>query len=280
MFCKHCCFSLFLCWLLNIPCSFCSLLMQGLACQSPEVHKANSPLTLQHCPASVSIAAKPATYAYSNKSAAMTIAFKRPIRKVSFNDLSTLDQSSSDQQSAPLHSALPRKSSSFSHSYSLRDAFSNRIPSSPACSQRSEGSDTDESKVRGGHHFDSDRLSSSDSLSILDQSLSGIPDSSATTSSPSDTLSSSVPSQQTSHDLIPSHVAHECHHPAEQLQEDVSPDQLQLLRDQLGLFDDQSCRQELSIGSPLVDSELLDRSSCGGKTHGGNLFKKGRLCPI
>ena len=110
----------------------------------------------------------------------MPIALRRPFRKVSFSELSVLDQSGSDldSTSAPLQGALSGNSSSFSKSYALKDALSNRVPFSPGHSLHSEGSESDESKVRGGHHFDlEDRIYSADSLSQLDEACSGVADS-------------------------------------------------------------------------------------------------------
>ena len=282
--------------------------MQGLAPHPMDAHTADSPLRVQYPhSASVSIAAKPVIPSF-HRSAAVPIALKRPIRKVSFNDLSSLDHSDSDQKRAPVHSSLPRKSGSFSHSYSLKDAFSNRIPTSPGCSNLSLGSDSDESKVRGGRHFDSDHVSSTDSINNLEQSLSGLPDSSATLSSPCDTLSSSTQSQTTTHGLIPSHTAshtgsHTASHTPSDVQMPPAANQLpdssgQDQQDQLHESQDQpnsawDCSQQ-SIdqqGMPsgdytalsVVDSGLVagcndDRSTRGRKTHGGNLFGQGGLC--
>ena len=109
--------------------------------------------------ASVSIGAKPISSFALHKSLAMPIALKRPIRKVSFSDLSDLESSTSGIKSAQLRSS----SSTSPRSFTLRDAVRNRIPASPACSQHSEG-ESEDSKVRGGHLYESDQNSSSASL--------------------------------------------------------------------------------------------------------------------
>ena len=272
----------------------CSLLMQGLAASPADAHKADPAAKLQYPQsAAVSIAAKPVTPSFAHRSAAMPIALKRPIRKVSFSDLSAMDQSESyDQQSASMQTSLPRKSGSFSRSYSLRDAISNRIPHSPDCSNHlSQGSDSDESKIRGGHHFDSDHVSSSDSLSHLEQSLSGLPETPTTLSSPCDTLSSSTQSPTTTHGtdasphgLIPSHTAsYTASQTASGIKASLPESPGERQQGQLH----GSCTQ---LGSawvhPVESPDQLEvptgcddeRSSCGWKTHGGNLFKQGRSC--
>ena len=273
--------------------------MQGLAPNPADTHKAESAPKLQHPhSAAVSIAAKPVSPCFANRSAAMPIALKRPIRKVSFSDLSGMDQSEScDQQSAPIQTSLSKNSRSFSHPYSLKDAFCNKIPHSPGCNYSlSQGSDSDESKVRGGHHFDSDHVSSSDSLSYLEQSLSGVPETSTTLSSPSDILSSSTQSQTTTHGtdantlgLIPSHTAsNTASHSASGTDASPSPTKLpdspvQRQQDQprgrcteLNSTWDHSGELPSQRGMPTGSDD--ERSSRGWKTHGGNLFKQGRSC--
>lgn len=233
----------------------------------------------------------------------MPIALKRPIRKVSFSDLSAMDQHESHHKSAPMYSPLPRKSSSFSQSYSLKDAFCNRIPLSPSCSNHSQGSDTDESKVRGGHLFDSDRISSTDSLNNLEQSLSGLTSPTATTlNSPRDTLSSSTQSHTTTLGLIPSHSApgalmstaanvllSSSGQQDEQDQLRGSQDKLGASWDHTKLFEQQQklqthCTDASAFQCQLAASYDDERSSRGWKTHGGNLFMQGgcrcrRLAP-
>lgn len=271
--------------------------MQGLAPHLSDAYKADSPLKL-HNPhsASVSIAAKPVAPCFTNRSPAMPIALKRPIRKVSFNDLSVMDQNESDHRSAPVHSPLPRKSGSFSHSYSLKDAFSNRIPHSPSCSNHSQGSDSEESKVRGGHLFDSDRMSSSDSLNNLEQSLSGLPVTPTTASSPCDTLSSSTQSHTTTHGLRSSQTApgdltptaNEVHDSSGQQldQQDQRPGSQNKLGAAWGrtelLREPQKAYTEQQTDLAVVQSQLAasyddERTSRGCKTHGGNLFMQGKL---
>ena len=264
--------------------------MQGLAPCPTDAHKADSAPMLQYPhSAAVSIAAKPVASCFANGSAAMPIALKRPIRKVSFSDLSAMDHSESyEHQSAPVQSSLPRKSGSFSRLYSLGDAICNRVPNSPGCTDNlSQASDSDESKVRGGHHFDSDHVSSSGSLSNLEQSLSGLPESSTTLSSPCDTLSSSTRSQTASHGkdtsphaLIPSHTAsNTASHTASATKLPDSPvqrqqDELHGSCTQLGSTwdDDEVSPSQLEVPMGFDD----DRSSRGQKTHGGNLFEQGR----
>lgn len=113
--------------------------------------------------ASVSIGAKPMSSFALHRSLAMPIALKRPIRKVSFSDLSDLESSTSGIKSAQLRSS----SSTSPRSFTLRDAVRNRIPASPACSQHSEV-ESEDSKVRGGHLYESDQNSSSASLASQD----------------------------------------------------------------------------------------------------------------
>lgn len=163
--------------------------MKGMAphtrdsCPVHQSESLNPPPNLQQTPAPVSIAAKPLSPFFTNRSSAMPIALRRPFRKVSFSELSVLDQSGSelDSTSVPLHDSqgsLSQNSGSFSRSYALKDALSNRVPMSPGYSLRSEGSETDECKVRGGHHFDAeDQIYSADSLSQLDEACSGVADS-------------------------------------------------------------------------------------------------------
>ncbi|DBB15695.1 TPA: hypothetical protein ACH3X3_003902 [Trebouxia sp. C0006] len=222
-----------------------SLLMKGLAshtastCQATQPDALDISLRLHYPPAPVSIGAKPLSPHIPNRSSAMPIALRRPIRKVSFSDLTTLDQSAgSEGKPAP---SLPRNSDSFSRSYTLKDAFSNRIPTSPGYSLHSEGSETDESKVRGGHLFDSeDQASSRDSLSQLDQALSGVADSS--TASPPLTSAGGQHEQQS----VPSTS------PAQQQQS----------------FGNQTQRRAARCSSDENDDKL----SRGTTTRGGNLY--------
>lgn len=214
--------------------------MKGLApqpvvsCPAHQIDDLDASLRLQHRPAPVSIGAKPLSPLFTKESSAMPIAFRRPIRKVSFSDLTSLEHSASnsDHKSVPLYSSLPRNSGSFSRSYTLKDAFSNRIPSSPGYSLHSEGSETDESKVRGGHLFDSDRISSSDSLSHLDEALSGVGDSS--TASPPETSAANNTQHQ--------------------------------LQQQIHMADSQHDQPSSE------DGDDAERSSRGPKMHGGNLY--------
>lgn len=223
--------------------------MKGLASHTASTCQANQPdaldisLRLHYPPAPVSIGAKPLSPHIPNRSSAMPIALRRPIRKVSFSDLTTLDQSAgSEGKPAP---SLPRNSDSFSRSYTLKDAFSNRIPTSPGYSLHSEGSETDESKVRGGHLFDSeDQASSRDSLSQLDQALSGVADSS--TASPPLTSAGGQHEQQS----VPS----------------TSPAQQQQQQQQS--FGNQTQRRAARCSSDENDDKL----SRGTTTRGGNLY--------
>ena len=223
--------------------------MKGLAshtatsCQAHQPDALDISLRLHYPPAPVSIGAKPLSPHFTNRSSAMPIALRRPIRKVSFSDLTTLDQSAgSDGKPAPLQTSLPRNSDSFSRSYTLKDAFSNRIPTSPGYSLHSEGSETDESKVRGGHLFDSeDRASSRDSLSQLDEALSGAGDSS--TASPPQTSAGGQHEQQS----VPS----------------TSPEQQQ--QQSLG-------NQTQKRAARCSSDENDDKLSRGTTTRGGNLY--------
>ncbi len=225
--------------------------MKGLAshtatsCQAHQPDALDISLRLRYPPAPVSIGAKPLSPHFPNRSSAVPIALRRPIRKVSFSDLATLDQSAgSDGKPAPLQTSLPRNSDSFSRSYTLKDAFSNRIPTSPGYSLHSEGSETDESKVRGGHLFDSeDRASSRDSLSQLDEALSGVADSS--TASPPQTSDGGQHEQQS----VPS----------------TSLAQQQQQQQSLG---NQTQRRVARCSS----DENADKLSRGTTTHGGNLY--------
>ena len=169
--------------------------MKGLAPHVclPELHTLGAQ-SLPDSPAPVSIGAAPFSPQFPIRSQAMPIAFKRPIRKVSFSDLASLDPSMSDSnhKSVPLSCSMSRNSGSFSRSYTLKEAISNCVPTSPGYSLHSEGSETDESKVRGGHLFDSDQVSSRDSLSHLDEAFSEVQ------SSPSLRID---PDQQLSHSL-------------------------------------------------------------------------------
>ena len=252
--------------------------MQGLASEFTALPKMELSANLQPCPSPVSIAAKPAVPSFNTRSAAMPIALKRPIRKVSFSDLSSLDHSTdSEQQSASLYSSVPRKSSSFSRSYSLRDAFSNKVPLSPSCSHHSAASASDEIKVRGGHLFNSEPVSSSDSLSTLDPAFSGIPDSTSYPSSACD--ASSIPSQSPSRNLIPSESASA--QGTSNLPQDLPELAYQRQQDS-GIASQHSQlpgtdSSKGSIEAGLLNSYDSDKSVCGSKTHGGNLFKQGEL---
>jgi hypothetical protein len=225
--------------------------MKGLAshtatsCQAHQPDALDISLRLHYPPAPVSIGAKPLSPHLPNRSSAVPIALRRPIRKVSFSDLTTLDQSAgSDSKPAP---SLPRNSDSFSRSYTLKDAFSNRIPTSPGYSLHSEGSETDESKVRGGHLFDSeDQASSRDSLSQLDEALSGVADS--TTASPPQTSAGDQHEQQS----VPS----------------TSSAQQQQQQQQQQSIDNSTQRRAAQYSSDENDDKL----SRGTKTHGGNLY--------
>ncbi len=229
--------------------------MKGLAshtassCQAHQSDALDISLRLHYPPAPVSIGAKPLSPHLPNRSSAMPIALRRPIRKVSFSDLTTLDQSTgSDSKPAP---SLPRNSDSFSNSYTLRDAFSNRIPTSPGYSLHSEGSETDESKVRGGHLFDSeDRASSRDSLSQLDEALSGVANSS--TASPPETSAGDQHELQS----VPS----------------TSPAQQQQQQQQRQQQQQSSGNQTQKRGAQCSSDENADKLSPGTTTHGGNLF--------
>ena len=223
--------------------------MKGLALHTATTCQAHQPdaldisLRLHYPPAPVSIGAKPLSPHLLNRSSAMPIALRRPIRKVSFSDLTTLDQSAgSDSKPAP---SLPRNSDSFSRSYTLKDAFSNRIPTSPGYSLHSEGSETDEIKVRGGHLFGSeDRASSRDSLSQLDEAFSGVADSS--TASPPETSAGDQHEQQS----VPS----------------TSPAQQQQQQQQsLGT-------QKQRHAARCSSDENDDKLSRGTTTRGGNLY--------
>lgn len=143
-------------------------------CQSDKLsHKVRYPKSET---AAVSIGAKPMSSFAVHRSSALPIALKRPIRKVSFSDLSDLESNMSGIKSVPqLHSIMLRSSSSASpRSYTLRDAVFNRVPESPACSQHSEVAESEDSKVRGGHLYESDCNSSSASLNSHADTISGL----------------------------------------------------------------------------------------------------------
>ncbi|DBA98574.1 TPA: hypothetical protein ACH3X1_014377 [Trebouxia sp. C0004] len=229
-----------------------SLLMKGFAshtatsCQAHQPDALDISLRLHYPPAPVSIGAKPLSPHFANRSSAMPIGLRRPIRKVSFGDLTTLDHSAgSDSKPAPLQTSLPSRSDSFSTSYTLKDAFSDCIPTSPGYSLHSEGSETDESKVRGGHLFDSeDQVSSSDSLSQLDQAFSGLADSS--TASPPQTSAAGQHEQQ----FVSSTSSEQPQQPQQQ---------------SLG---NASQRRAARLSSDEND----EKPSRGTTTHGGNLY--------
>ncbi|KAA6420872.1 MAG: hypothetical protein FRX49_09261 [Trebouxia sp. A1-2] len=132
-----------------------SLLMKGLAshtatsCQAHQPDALDISLRLHYPPAPVSIGAKPLSPHFANRSSAMP------------HSSQAAHQKSSDDKPVPLRTSLPRNSDSLSRSYTLRDVFSNRVPTSPGHSLHSEGSETDENKVRGGHLFDSEDRASS-----------------------------------------------------------------------------------------------------------------------
>ena len=226
----------------------CSQLMKGMvtyntdSCPVHQSESLNPSLNLQQTPAPVSIAAKPLSPFFTNRSSAMPIALRRPFRKVSFSELSVLDQSGSelDITSAPLQGSqgsLSQTSGSFSRSYALKDALSNRVPMSPGYSLHSEGSETDECKVRGGHHFDAeDRIYSADSLTQLDEACSGVADSATASPPQAAAQQQQQQRQQQQHQQMSSDLSHT--HPAHQ-----------------------SCTDQDD-----------DRSSRGTKIHGGNSF--------
>lgn len=208
---------------------------------------------LPHCLAPVSIGATPLSPQFTNRSSAMPIALRRPIRKVSLSDLASLDRSTSKSghRSDPAYSSLSgSSSSSFSPSYTLEDAVSDRIPASSGYSLHSDDSETDESTVRGGYLFASDQASSCDSLSQADEDISsGVED------SPPPTVN---PSQLSTH-------PHDDQHDNPLSSEDVQETHLTQQREHGDLLNSQSDQ----LGG-LDD----DRSCCGHKAHGGSLFKQ------
>lgn len=221
----------------------------GDSCPVHQPESLNPSQNLQQTPAPVSIAAKPLSPFFTNRSSAMPIALRRPFRKVSFSELSVLDQSGSelDSTGAPLHGSqgsLSQNSGSFSRSYALKDALSNRVPISPGYSLHSEGSEIDECKVRGGHHFDAeDRIYSADSLSQLDEACSGVADSASANPPEAAAQQQQRQRQQQQHQHTPHDLSYKA--PAHQIWHDQ---------------DD-------------------DRSSRGTKIHGGNLFSPPGVTP-
>ena len=233
--------------------------MKGLAshtatsCQAHQPDALDISLRLHYPPAPVSIGAKPLSPHFANRSSTMPIALRRPIRKVSFSDLTTLDQSAgSDSKPAPLQAFLPRNSDSISRSYTLKDAVFNRIPTSPGYSLHSEGSETDESKVRGGHLFDSeDPVSSCDSFSQLGEAFSGVADSS--TASPPQTSAGGQHEQQSVSSTLPA-------------QQQQQQQQQQQALGNLTLSHAARCSSDENSRSND------DKLSRGTTTHGGNLY--------
>ena len=136
------------------------------------------------------------------------------------------------------------------HSYTLEDAVSDRIPASSGYSLHSDGSETDESTVRGGHLYDSDQASSCDSLSQADEDISlGVED------SPPPTVNSRQLSTHEHDDQHDNPLSSQDVQETHLTQQRKRGDLLNSQSDQLGGLDD-------------------DRSCCGHKAHGGSLFKK------
>ena len=280
----------------------CSVLMKGLAHHTVPAEDQMTVLSSSSSQgaAPVSIGAKPLSPPFGhNKSAAMPIALSRPIRKVSFSDLSSLDHSghsdSASHKSMLLRGALPRNSGSFGRSYTHKDAFTDKIPASPGSFHlHSEGSDTDESKVRGGHLYDHE------SMSDLDEAFSGITHTQASSSpqepsetpdQPSNLLAShSAPSSSSVPEVaqagppeesrlggVESNEEHENRNtrltessslPAPQTEKATSPEQ--------------SSQSEASSGQGAsASSSGSDEKSCNGrKMHGACLYKKAGQCSV
>ena len=107
--------------------------MKGLAshtatsCQAHQPDALDISLRLHYPPAPVSIGAKPLSPHFANRSSTMPIALRRPIRKVSFSDLTTLDQSAgSDSKPAPCRHFCPETVTAF------QDHTLSKMPSSTA----------------------------------------------------------------------------------------------------------------------------------------------------
>lgn len=230
-------------------------------------HKA---LDFKSEPASVSIGAKPVSSFAIHRSSAVPIALKRPIRKVSFGDMSDFESSTSGIKSVPqLNATSPFRSSSSAspRSYTLRDAVYNRVPASPAYSQHSEVADSEDSKVRGGRLYESDCNSSSASLSSH-TSREDIQASSSTgthSQHQARPLHSSPPepTATSSADAKPKPNAAACLPDLHKLHIESQPAQGDTVSSS------KSGNQENSLrGSSSMDAF----SNNGHKTHGGNLF--------
>lgn len=217
---------------------------------------------------SVSIGAKPMSSFALQRSSAVSIALKRPIRKVSFSDMSDLESSMSGIKSAQkLNAYSPfRNSSASPRSYTLRDAVYNRVPESPACSQHSEVADSDDGKVRGGHLYESDCSSSTASLHShisrddLLASCSSAPNQQPpvlSCNSPSESIATASPSGES------------------KLPGGACLSDLKMLNLNSGAARPDAAAAISRPGMQCSGSASMSRevpSSCGHKTHGGNLF--------
>ena len=222
--------------------------------------------------ASVSIGAKPMSSFALHRSLAMPIALKRPIRKVSFSDLSDLESNTSGIKSAQLRSS----SSTSPRSFTLRDAVRNRVPASPACSQHSEG-ESEDSKVRGGHLYESDQNSSSASLASQDHvGLSDHQDAADNSSNHHAQLmqekasSATQPSRQVVETKPAALQAAVCLSDFDKLNLEPRPAQHRAASPAKNASRDSDT---WSTGDSLSGSSTDQMLSCSGhKTHGGNLF--------
>ena len=216
----------------------------------------------------VSIGAKPISPFAIQRSSAMPIALKRPIRKVSLDDLANVANSDSASHHVVSHW---RGSSSLSpRSFTVRDAVSDKIPASSIYSMHSEASQSEDSKVRGGQLYESDCNSSSNSLSLQEADDLGRD-------------ATSCQAQQSQRQQ--QQEAPQCVSVGRAAQVATKVDECQT---SLQLpFDTMACMtdlNELSLGSESALGQGLSRatsdsmrddsmhSQSGHKTHGGNFF--------
>lgn len=219
----------------------------------------------------VSIGAMPLSPFAMQRSSAVPIALKRPIRKVSLDDLATVANSDSTSNFPVLH---PRSSSSLSpRSFTVRDAVSDKIPASPICSRHSEGSQWEDSKIRGGQLYESDCNSSSTSLRSQEGDIVGTE--SKSSQSPQQQQDVAQPVSASKGAQIAA-KANKC-----QMQPQWSFHTMACITDlnDLSLGSDSALEQGLShtISDSMRDDSMHSQDS-GHKTHGGNFFSpKGTL---